>query len=223
MALVHLPRGQEGRYWCPGCSDSRWTVEARSNCFVPEFVEGPKFRSRYGRVGPRGVVSQDRNCRRVETSQRTGDGTCCFRSKGQNGSGRDKVTRLEQAIAAMVDLKGPAMDALVAALKRAQQDAQEVHLESQIQAREAFLERTRKRIVHIDQERAAEVLRIQESERRLGCPECAAGEAVISARRCCWRNVSNRWCRICNCSIKEVLWLHPPFPSRIRKRRTTYH
>ena len=34
----------------------------------------------------RGVVSQDRNLVRVEKSQRTGDGTGCFRSRGQNGS-----------------------------------------------------------------------------------------------------------------------------------------
>ena len=90
-----------------------------------------------------------------------------FDPEARMAAGRDKVARLEQAIAAMGDLKGPAMDALVTALKRAQQEAQEMPLESQIQAREAFLERARKRLVHIDQERAAEVLRIQECERRL--------------------------------------------------------
>ena len=78
---------------------------------------------------------------------------------------KNRVARLEQAVAAMGDFKGAALDALVVALKRAQRDAQEIPLESQIQAREAFL--ARKRIVHIDQERAAEVLRVQECERRM--------------------------------------------------------
>ena len=69
-----------------------------------EFVEGPEFGSRSGRVGSRGVVRQDRNWARVETSQKSGDGTLCFGSRGPKW------------------LKGPAMDALVTALKRAQQD-----------------------------------------------------------------------------------------------------
>ena len=103
-----------------------------------------------------------------------------FDPKARMAAGRDKVARLEQAIAATRDLKGPAMDALVTALKRAQQNAQEMPLESQIQAREAFLEKARKRFVHIDQERAAEVLRIQECERLL--EELRAAQNVQQAK-----------------------------------------
>ena len=80
---------------------------------------------------------------------------------------RDKVARLEQAIAAMEDFKGAEMDTLVSALKRAQKDAQEQPLDVQIRAREAFIERARKRIALYDEERAAEVSRLEESEKRL--------------------------------------------------------
>ena len=90
-----------------------------------------------------------------------------FDPEAKVAAGRARVARLEQAISALGDMKGPPMDALVVALKRAQQDAQEIPLESQIQAREAFLERARKRITNLDQERAAELLRIQECEGRL--------------------------------------------------------
>ena len=80
---------------------------------------------------------------------------------------RDKVARLEQAIAAMGDFKGPEMDTLATALKRAQKDAQEQPLDAQIRAREAFIERSRKRIANYDEERAAEASRLEESEKRL--------------------------------------------------------
>ena len=56
---------------------------------------------------------------------------------------RDKVARLEQAIAAMGDFKGAKMDTLLKVLKRA-----------------------RKRTFH-DEERATEVSRLEESEKRL--------------------------------------------------------
>ena len=59
------------------------------------------------------------------------------------------------------------MDTLVSALKRSQKDAQEQPLDAQIRAREAFIERARKRIVLYDEERAAEVSRLEESEKRL--------------------------------------------------------
>ena len=68
---------------------------------------------------------------------------------------RDKVARLEQAIAAMWDSRGIEMDTLISAIKREQKDAQE-----QIRAREAFIKRARKRIVLHDEERAAEVSRL---------------------------------------------------------------
>ena len=79
----------------------------------------------------------------------------------------DKVARLEQAIASMEDFKGAEMDGLVAALKRVQKDAQEQPLDAQIRAREAFIERARKRIALHVEERAAEVSRLEESEKRL--------------------------------------------------------
>ena len=96
------------------------------------------------------------------------------------------------------------MDALVVALKRAQQDAQEIPLESQIQAREAFLERARKRIAHFDQERAAELLRIQECERRLEEVRALRNAQQVKPRRQEKWHVSNRWCSICNVSCSKV-------------------
>ena len=54
--------------------------------------------------------------------ERTGDDTGCFDPEARMAAGRNEVARLEQAIA----LKGPAMDGLVAALTRAQQDAQAI-------------------------------------------------------------------------------------------------
>ena len=59
-----------------------------------------------------------------------------------------------RAIAAMGNCQGPE---LVTSLKKAQKDAQEMPLEAQIRAREAFIERSKKRIEQFDVERAAEV------------------------------------------------------------------
>ena len=59
------------------------------------------------------------------------------------------------------------MDVLVASLKKAQRDAQEMPVEAQIRAREVFIERAKKRIEQIDLERAAEVRRLEESQKRL--------------------------------------------------------
>ena len=83
------------------------------------------------------------------------------------GAARDKVARLEQAIAAMGNYQGPELDVLVAALKKAQKESQELHLEAQIRAREGFIERAKKRIEQFDLERAAEVQRMEESQKRL--------------------------------------------------------
>ena len=79
---------------------------------------------------------------------------------------RDRVTRLEQHITAMGDFKGAKMEALVSALKRAQKDSEELSLGAQIRAREAFIQQDRKRIAQFDEERAAEVQRM-EGEKRL--------------------------------------------------------
>ena len=59
------------------------------------------------------------------------------------------------------------MDALNAAIKRALKDAQEVPLEVQIRERKGFIEKARKRIAKFDEERAAEMQRLEESERKL--------------------------------------------------------
>ena len=83
------------------------------------------------------------------------------------GAARERVARLEQAIAAMGNCQGPELDMLITSLKKAQKDAQEMPLEAQIRAREAFIERSKKRIEQFDVERAAEVQRLEESQRRL--------------------------------------------------------
>ena len=80
---------------------------------------------------------------------------------------RDRVARLEQAIAAMGNFLGPEMDVLVASSKKAQKESQELPLDAQIRAREDFIERAKKRIDHFDLERAAEVQRMEESQKRL--------------------------------------------------------
>ena len=80
---------------------------------------------------------------------------------------RDRAARLQTAIGALGDIEGAEMDALKAALKRALKDAQEMPLEAQIREREGFIERVRKRIAKFDEERAAELLRLEESERKL--------------------------------------------------------
>ena len=80
------------------------------------------------------------------------------------GAARETVARLEQAIAAMGNCQGPE---LVTSLKKAQKDAQEMPLEAQIRAREAFIERSKKRIEEFDVERAAEVQRLEGSQKRL--------------------------------------------------------
>ena len=61
----------------------------------------------------------------------------------------DRVARLEQAVAATGDFKGAEMDTLVSLLKREQKDAQELLLDAQIRAREAFIERAWKRITPV--------------------------------------------------------------------------
>ena len=83
------------------------------------------------------------------------------------GAVRDKVARLEQAIAAMVNDQRPELDVLVAALKKAQKESQELPLEAQIRPREGYIERAKKRIKQFDLERAAEVQRMEESQKRL--------------------------------------------------------
>ena len=83
------------------------------------------------------------------------------------GAASDRVARLEQAIAAMGNFLGPEMDVLVASLKKAQKESQELPLDAQIRAREDFIERAKKRIDHFDLERAAEVRRMEESQKRL--------------------------------------------------------
>ena len=72
------------------------------------------------------------------------------------GAARDRVARFEQAIAAMVNCQGPELEMLITSLKKAQKDAQEMPLEAHIRAREAFIERSKKRIEQFDVERAAE-------------------------------------------------------------------
>ena len=55
------------------------------------------------------------------------------------GAARDRVARLEQAIAAMDSCQGPEVDVLVASLKKAQKESQELPLDAQIRARDAFI------------------------------------------------------------------------------------
>ena len=83
------------------------------------------------------------------------------------GAVRNRVARLEQAISVMGNSQGPEMDVLVASLKKAQRDVQEMPVEAQIKAQEAFIERAKKRIEQIDLECAAEVRRLEESQKRL--------------------------------------------------------
>ena len=76
---------------------------------------------------------------------------------------RERAPRMEWALAAMGDFEGPEVESWRTALKRAQKDAQEVPVEVQIREREAFIERARKRIAKIDEERASEVQSMKET------------------------------------------------------------
>ena len=80
---------------------------------------------------------------------------------------RERVARLERALAAMGDIEGPEVSILRTALKRAQKDAQVLPVEVQIRQREAFIERARKRIAKIDEDRLSEVRSLEEAERKL--------------------------------------------------------
>ena len=75
------------------------------------------------------------------------------------------------------------MDALVTALKRAQQDAQEMLLESQIQAREVFFERARKRCTH-----QLEELRVAQNvqQAKPSVPPVDAAGAVARLQQMVW-------------------------------------
>ena len=59
------------------------------------------------------------------------------------------------------------LDMMVISMKKAQKCAQEMPLEAKIRAREAFIEPSNKRIEQFDVERAAEVQRLEESQKRL--------------------------------------------------------
>ena len=80
---------------------------------------------------------------------------------------RERVSRLEKALTAMEDFEGVEVESLRAALKRAQKEAQEVPVAVQIWEREVFIERARKRIARIDEERQAEVRSAEEAEQKL--------------------------------------------------------
>ena len=140
-------------------------MEARSKCHTQSSSKVRSLEAALAALGPEESSAKTEIGLALKQVREQATAQVAFDPEARMAAGHNKVARLEQAIAAMGDLKGPAMDALVTALKRAQQEAQEMPLESQ--AREAFLERARNRLVHIDQERAAEVLRIQECERRL--------------------------------------------------------
>ena len=95
-------------------------------------------------------------------------------SPSQDGSGhqdccspRAGFLRLEKAITALGDFDGVEVENLKAALKRAQKEAQEVPVAAQIREREAFIERAKKRIARIDEERQAEVRSLEEAENKL--------------------------------------------------------
>ena len=79
---------------------------------------------------------------------------------------RERVSRLE-ALTALGDFDGVEVESLRAALKRAQKEAQEVPVAVQIREREAFIERAKKRIARIDEERQAEVRSVEEAEHKL--------------------------------------------------------
>ena len=80
---------------------------------------------------------------------------------------RVRVTRLEQALQAMGDLKCAEADMLQEALKRARQSAQERPLANQISECTRFIERATHRVAKIDAEREAEVAALEEARSRL--------------------------------------------------------
>ena len=110
---------------------------------INRISEDPKFGLDSGRVGARGYVRQDGDRSRSEACQ---GGKASWRAE---------------------NCQGPELDVLIAASKKAQKESQEFPLEAQIRAREGFVERVKKRIEQFDLERAAEVQRLEESQKRL--------------------------------------------------------
>ena len=78
------------------------------------------------------------------------------------------MARFEKAIEAMGDSTGSEVEVFKAALKRAQVASQEAPLAVQVRECESFIERARRRITKLDEERATEVAEAREGRVQVG-------------------------------------------------------
>ena len=79
---------------------------------------------------------------------------------------RERLSKLEAALAAMTGMDGPEVEFLRVAHKRAQVAVQEVPVEAQVKECEASLTRARSHLVELDSKRVTIMENIEASEKR---------------------------------------------------------
>ena len=121
---------------------------------------GPASGRQGGRWGPRrGVVSVGRQEPQTQRVRATPEVVL--------SSARERVVKLEAALAALGDTSGPEVALLQSSLQSAKRAAQEPALDVQVSQCEQFVARAQKRLVAHDEERARLVSELQEGESRL--------------------------------------------------------
>ena len=109
---------------------------------------------------------------------------------------RVRVVKLEAALAALADFSGPEVDALTAALARAQVAASPPPVDVQLTECQQFIDRTVKRIEDLDRFREVESIRLQEA--RTGCNVCSRKPwRVCQCHLQSWRQMFRQRLRVC--------------------------
>ena len=173
-----------------------WSLEERSrcpSCRFSVFSKDPQFGSSSRRTRSRGFCCQDRDCKCAETGPRTRGGV---RSRGSRCQGcRSAGTKSP-------GWRKPSQQWVTSRVQRwtfssrrwnDRRKMQEQPLDAQIRAREAFIERARKRIALYDEERAAEVSRLEQSEKRLQELRAMQRATARSPARTSYRCLPPRW------------------------------
>ena len=129
--------------------------------------EGTQFGGSVGRVGARRFDHEGGSRGSSETCER---GMCChgvWIRTPESPPGESGLPGWREPSQRWGISRGPEVTSLRTGLKRAQKDAQELPVEVQIREREAFIERARKSIAKIDEDRLSEVRSLEEAERKL--------------------------------------------------------
>ena len=142
-----------------------WSLEERScpSSRFSVFSKGPQFGSSSSRIGFRGICCQDRDCKCAETALRTRGGV---RSRGSGCQGcrsaGQKWPRLEQAIAAMGTSR---QQRWTISSQRCNEHRSSLWTHRSERGKHSPNGPGRESL--FDEERAAEVSRLEESEKRL--------------------------------------------------------